>query len=281
MGKKSKKGVSRAGSKKHPAAGQGVTRRKSSMSEDGGSRASREDLSAAMSVESMPSLSNTKKLPNLLPRDVLLNDEKGDFDKENSVDMPSPLGNGDVLMPTTAPAKVVAATVQDEEAKRKAIEKMVAEELVKRKAEEASKKKKEEEAAAAAAVAAAAAAKKKEDATPKVKNSAPPTQRTETETVKRNIEPAAEKVAEKPAAPHDEVFSRNLREKVAEDEANAPAVLDVTIDEDQSPMEETEKAPVTESAVKSDIASRGLVDLSAPAPKEAGMKQKDCACLIL
>jgi len=267
MGKKSKKGVSRARTKQRPAAGQGLTRRKSSMSEDGGSRHSREDMSAAQSIESMPSLSTKPtKLSNILPTDVLLSDEKGDFNKENSVGMPSPLGNGDILTPTAAPAQVVAASIQDEEAKRKAIEKMVAEELAKRKAEEA--KKKEDEAAAA---------KKKEKETPEVKNIVPPTQATATNSVSRNIEPTTER----PATPQDEVFSSNLRKKIAEEEANAPAVLDVTFDEGDSPLKEIEKAPVVEYTARPEIVSRGLVDLSAPAPKESGMKQKDCACLIL
>lgn len=72
-----------------------------------------------------------------------------------------------------------------------------------------------------------------------------------------------------PSAPS--VWSTNLREAVSR-EPEAPAVLDVTMDESQSTDDVKDVAAMQQ---------RGIVDLSAPATQEAAVKQKDCACTIL
>ena len=74
-----------------------------------------------------------------------------------------------------------------------------------------------------------------------------------------------EPVLSQPDSPLEDVWSNKLRDVVAD----TPAVLDVTMDEaDGSAM------PVKEE-------SRGLVDLTEPAAKEAQSTQKDCGCTIL
>jgi hypothetical protein len=72
------------------------------------------------------------------------------------------------------------------------------------------------------------------------------------------------------------VWSGNLRDAVKAD-AEGPAVLDVTMNEDEdAPTEPKVAASVDEPVVQ----SRGF-SLTEPAPKEAKSEKNECACVIL
>lgn len=254
MGKKSKKGKSRAGSKARPPAGQGRSGSVVSL-DDGASRsiASREDLSAALSFDSTPF--------------------EPHFDEEQA-------------------------------AKRRQVELLVAQELAKRKANDDAAKKLEDT-----------------EATPRVKNSAAkqddsviPTIPKTVETPSKHTEGIIEEVPQlvEETAPSgqnteemngpnsnttsngnainktlqetnatinkesstgqitEEIFKKKLRDEIA-----SLAVLPVT-------PAKTEKSRDLPFPVHSDTSkTRGIIDLSQPAPEEAKGKQKDCECAIL
>jgi hypothetical protein len=76
------------------------------------------------------------------------------------------------------------------------------------------------------------------------------------------------------------VWSGNLRDAVKAD-AEGPAVLDVTMNEDEDvPAAEPKVAALAAAVAEPVVQSRGF-SLTEPAPKEAKSEKNECACVIL
>jgi hypothetical protein len=92
--------------------------------------------------------------------------------------------------------------------------------------------------------------------------------------------PATAVKAPKAKAATDEngVWSGNLRDAVKAD-AEGPAVLDVTMDEDA--LAEPKVSDLAASVAEPVVQSRGGFSLTEPAPKEAKSEKQECHCAIL
>jgi hypothetical protein len=75
------------------------------------------------------------------------------------------------------------------------------------------------------------------------------------------------------------VWSGNLRDAVKAD-AEGPAVLDVTMNDDEDAPAEPKVAALAASAAEPVVQSRSF-SLTEPAAKEAKSEKNECACAIL
>jgi hypothetical protein len=75
------------------------------------------------------------------------------------------------------------------------------------------------------------------------------------------------------------MWSGNLRDAVKAD-AEGPAVLDVTMNEDEDATAEP-KAAAPAASVKDPVVQSRSFSLTEPAPKEAKSEKNECACVIL
>jgi hypothetical protein len=228
MGKKSKRGVVKAGAKPRPAAGQGG-KRSGSISEDGRSVASQDDHKSFNSgpigvkpVVAVPPGNVTIPLPT---QPTTNGGDKNS--KDTSVHASIPI--------TTAPAPAAKAPVP----------------------------------AAKAPVPAAKAP------VPAAKVPAPSVNAPAL--VVNEPAPAVKKPEAKAETDTNGVWSGNLRDAVKAD-AEGPAVLDVTMDED--PPAEPKVSALAASVAEPVVQSRGF-SLTEPAPKEAKNKKEECHCAIL
>jgi hypothetical protein len=76
------------------------------------------------------------------------------------------------------------------------------------------------------------------------------------------------------------VWSGNLRDAVKAD-AEGPAVLDVTMNEDEDGPAEPKVAAPAAAAVTEPVVQSRSFSLTEPAPKEAKSEKNECACVIL
>jgi hypothetical protein len=235
MGKKSKKGSTRARNQR-PAAGQGVAGRSKTASEDGRSIASRDDLSMALSTESGEK--DVLLSPSSTVNETTSTDGSGlENNKENSKNTRARGNTDKPAVVHVMQAEPVLEPVLEPELASKVEESVTVEPAVKD-------------------------PKPESVVEPQTKKKPEPAMELESKPAERSLE-------------QNPVWNSNLRDVVHK----TPAVLDVTLDDNQLETSPENSKAVAEGAPTAQ--SRGF-SLTEPASKEAGTDQRDCGlCAIL